>query len=42
MLVSSQKNTSWKRLPESTTPSIDPMNPSNTATNPATGSRGDM
>src|SRR3546814_1090639 len=41
-LVSSQKNTSWIRLPESTMPSMEPMKPSRNAKNRVTGSAGDM
>ncbi len=42
MLVSSQKTTSWIRLPESTTPSIAPMKARKKEKNRGTGSFGDM
>ena len=42
MLVSSQKNTSWIRLPESAMPSMAPMKASSSEKKRATGSEGEM
>jgi hypothetical protein len=41
-LVSSQKKTSWIRLPDSTIPSIEPIKASRKEKNRGTGSSGDM
>ena len=41
-LVSSQNTTSWIRLPDSTMPSIAPMNASRNEKKRGTGSAGDM
>jgi len=39
--VSSQNSTSWIRLPDSTTPSIEPMKPRKNEKKRGTGSAGD-